>query len=280
MLTVIPEEFVAVMAPQMLRVAALASATKCSRVSHKALEHVAGSEGEVGRQSRVEVFSALDISIQEMLLSAVYEHWPFVRVLAEEDTLMNANFGASSEFWVLIDPLDGTKNYLEQDPRYCHIVSLVHRDKMLASLLYSHAVGRLFVATRGGGTNLFSLAGRAGPVGIPTCPAKVFLHHVSRIPEALLNEIRSQELKIGASTQNATDILSLIEGKASGFISYAPVVYDVWSPGMIIQEAGGWLSDWAGRPLIFNGQTRLPHVLIASSSAVAYPIIERLSRYL
>jgi fructose-1,6-bisphosphatase/inositol monophosphatase family enzyme len=273
-------EFVSVMAPLLFRSAALASGHSSSTALHKAHEYVPGSENEIDRASRVDILSAIDLTIQEMLLSVVLEHWPSVSVLVEEETPMKAKFATSSDFHVLIDPVDGTKNYLKGDQRYCHIVSLVCGTEMLATLVYSHASGRLFVAVRGSGAYILSASNQRLAVQIPRSATKTLFHHVSRVPEEALRELGSAGFRVAVSTQNASDILTLLNGEANGFISYMPLVYDVWSPGMIIQEAGGWLSDWFGHPLIFEGRARLPHVLIAASSQVATSVIERLSKYI
>ena len=272
-------EFVSVIAPMLFRSAAVASGDSSSRAIRKAREFVPGSETEIDRASRVDVLSESDLIIQEMLLSVVLKHWPFVSVLVEEETPTKARFAASSAFQVLIDPIDGTKNYLKGDRRYCHIVSLISGNEMSATLVYSHASGVLFVAVRGSQAYALSASSQALSVQIPESAAKTFFHHVSRIPEAALRELGSVGFEVAVSTQNASDILTLLSGEASGFISYMPLVYDVWSPGMIIQEAGGWLSDWFGRPLVFDGRARLPHILVAASSQVAAPVIERLSKH-
>lgn len=272
-------DFVAVMAPALFRSAALASSGRRPAVIRKPPEQVPGSDTEVDRASRVDVLSGLDLRIQEMLLSITFEHWPFVAVLVEEETATKAKFPPTSTHHVLIDPVDGTRNYLNGDPHYCHIVALMRGPEMIATLLYSHAAGRLYVAIRGSGARVLSPTHEATAVRIPSSFPATFFHHVSRVPDAALDDLRSAGLTPAVSTQNASDILGLLGGEASGFISCKPLVYDVWAPGMIVQEAGGWLSDWCGSPLVFEGRGRLPHVLIATSSEVAAAAVERLARY-
>src|SRR5262249_11681131 len=145
-----PQEFVAVMAPSLFQAAAFASHKRSSVLIRKSHESVPGSEAEPDRASRVDILSDVDLAIQEMLVNVISQHWPFVGVIAEEDTPLKAKFqGSSATFCVLIDPVDGTKNYLKGDSRYCHIVSLTRHQEMLATLLYSHSTDRLFVAVRG-----------------------------------------------------------------------------------------------------------------------------------
>jgi fructose-1,6-bisphosphatase/inositol monophosphatase family enzyme len=84
-----------------------------------------------------------------------------------------------------------------------------------------------------------------------------------------MNSLRLLGYHVKPSSQNATDILAMLDGGIAGFISLFPGVYDVWSPAAIIQESGGWLSDWLGSSLRFDRKTRVPHVLVAATEKIA-----------
>lgn len=270
-----PRDFVRLMRPQMERVASFAR----ERQPHATAWGKDGGqqtvEHEEGHAVRVGTVSDVDMGIQELLLGFVLKRWPFVRVLAEEETETRKAFGEDGEYCVLLDPIDGTKPFLRGESGFCHIVSLMRGPEMCASLVYSHVKRELFAAVSGQGAE-------RSPCGQP--PARTYLaeqtdrqivlRHVSRIPDALVTALSAAGYEVLVSEQNATDILGMIDdGSVRGFISREPVTYDVWSPGMVVQEAGGWIGDWRGSPLRFSGQERIPSVLVAASAQVAADVL-------
>lgn len=235
---------------------------------------------EPDSQSRIGVVSAVDLEIQELLLKFVYEKWPFISVLAEEKTETMHKFRIDSSYCLLVDPIDGSKNYLAGSSEFCHTVSLMKEKSMLVSMIYSHAKKKLFVATAGRGAQVFSHESSPKRAVLESKDENIFLCHVSRIASELKNDLRELGYDVRPSSQNATDILSMLDRGTIGFISLTPVIYDVWSPAMVIQEAGGWLSDWLGTPLQFEMQARVPHVLISTSKEIAKRTLSILKQHL
>lgn len=236
-------------------------------------------EHEVGSEQRIGVTSEIEFEIQESLLNFAYKKWPFISVLTEEDTPSVSKFRADSPYYLLIDPIDGSKNYLAGDSAFCHTVSLMKEKTMLVSMIYAHDKKNLFVSTTGRGAWVFSQKSPPKRAVLKSVNRNIFLCHVSRIPSKLKDDLHGRGYNVRASSQNATDILSMLDKGIAGFISLTPVIYDVWSPAMIIQEAGGWLSNWLGYPLQFDRHMRLPHVLISVSEKRTRQILPILKRY-
>ena len=273
-------EFVFLMRPELERMAELAICKQGAvEPILKSDYHEIAIEHEPDSKSRIGVASVVDLEIQELLLKFVYERWPFISVLVEENTDMKAKFRASSPYCLLIDPIDGSKNYLAGGSEFCHIVSLMRGKTMLVSMVYSHSKKQLFITTAGRGVQVFSHESSPEPAVLRSRDGNIFLCHVSRIALELKHDLRGLGYDVRPSSQNATDILSMLDGGTVGFISLTPVIYDVWSPAMIIQEAGGWLSDWVGAPLQFGMRTRLPHVLVTTSEGVAGRTLPVLKKY-
>lgn len=272
-------EFVQTMTPAIRAAAVLAEARRHEVKALHKLDDLESSSRASGRAARVGVFTAVDTEIQELLLEVIHRHWPFVSVLAEEDTASKRLFPRSRRYCVLLDPIDGTKNFIGGGSAFGHIVSLMKGPKMLASLVYSHVGQRLFQAVAGCGAVL--RRGDEPPLvmKLQQVHGDSFLYHVDRIPPSLVEEIDALGYHARISSQNATDILSMFEEGIRGFVSWAPVVYDVWSPASVIEEAGGWLSDWLGRKLRFHGRGRVPHLLVARTEDDARRVLPALERH-
>jgi fructose-1,6-bisphosphatase/inositol monophosphatase family enzyme len=258
------KEFVSVIGSELEQIAQMTLKRRATAVAvSKPSEPGDTVEHESDADSRVGVLSTVDLEVQERLLRVAHAKWPFIAVLAEEETETRSLFNANSPYCLLLDPIDGTKQYLGGSPEFCHTVSLAYGTAMLVSLVYTHAQGRLLAAVSGQGAWVFSGGALREKVSIRPGERGVFLCHVSRVPEAVKTGLGRLGYEVRPSSQNATDILAMLDNDVAGFVSFCPNVYDVWSPAMIIQEAGGWLSDWRGEPLEFDRKSRLPHVLVS-----------------
>lgn len=276
-----PDEFVSLMRPEMERVADLAVRKRAAAIpiiksdqDEDSVEHEPSSEARIG------VLSTVDLEIQETLLRFAYERWPFISVLAEENTKTKPKFKPDSIYYLLVDPIDGTKQYLAGGSEFCHTISLMTGNTMLVSMIYSHQKKKLFVAIAKRGAYILPRESAPERLALTSDEGNVFLCHVSRISSELLCDLRTLGYDVKPSSQNATDILSMLDGGIIGFISLSPGVYDVWSPAAVIQEAGGWLSDWLGSSLQFDRKTRIPNILVSTSEKIARHTLPVLKRYL
>src|SRR3990172_12790629 len=96
-------EFVFLMRPELERMAELAICKQGAvEPILKSDYHEIAIEHEPDSKSRIGVASVVDLEIQELLLKFVYERWPFISVLVEENTDMKAKFRASSPYCLLI----------------------------------------------------------------------------------------------------------------------------------------------------------------------------------
>ena len=274
------QSFIHIMRPKLEFVSKLAIANQFDAKKYSKCD-VRLNMSKNGSQSntRVCVVSQVDIEIQEILLQFIFKHWPFVSVLTEENTPTKSMFKSGQNYCILIDPIDGTKNYLSGNSQFCHIVSLMKEGKMLASMVASHAHNKLFVAIKDQGAYVASLKSKFEKIRLNMINGNILHYHVSRIPIELKDELAKIGYSMKPSSQNATDILNMLYTGTKGFISITPVVYDVWSPSMIINEAGGCLTDWNGQPPLFNYRTRVPHLLVTQSKKESIRILQVLKKY-
>ena len=274
------QSFIHIMRPKLEFVSKLAIANQFDAKKYSKCD-VRLNMSKNGSQSntRICVVSQVDIEIQEILLQFIFKHWPFVSVLTEENTPTKSMFKSGQDYCILIDPIDGTKNYLSGNSQFCHIVSLMKEGKMLASMVASHAHKKLFVAIKEQGAYVASLKFKFEKIRLNMINGNILHYHVSRISMELKDELAKIGYSMKPSSQNATDILSMLYTGTKGFISITPVVYDVWSPSMIINEAGGCLSDWNGQPPLFNYQDRVPHLLVTQSKKESIRILQVLKKY-
>lgn len=264
------------MAPQLQSVAALALERQPAALAiSKPIQAAPEVAYEQEAAARVGVFTRVDVEIQELLSNFLRGTWPFLSILAEEETGRDSDAQSGQEYCAVLDPIDGTKSYLAGGRKFCHIVSLMQGKQMLASLVYSHVREQLFTAVAGGGAQVVRPGAAPERIRVAAGDSRVFLHHVRIRPEDLA-EVSRLGYDLVASTQNANDILNMLANGARAFVSFQPVIHDVWSPAMIVREAGGWLGDWLGREPVFLGKSRIPHLFLAQSERDARRVLPAL----
>src|SRR6185312_15813619 len=96
--------------------------------------------------------SEIDRAAAAAIVDTLRATYPDHAILAEEGTAEGAN--AASEYLWIIDPLDGTTNFLHGFPQYCVSIALQHKGQLTQGVIYDPVRNDLFTATRGRGAFL------------------------------------------------------------------------------------------------------------------------------
>lgn len=201
-----------------------------------------------------------DHAANDLLRAGLRRHFPDHGLLSEE----TGREGPPSAEWVwLIDPLDGTRAYADGHAGFSVMLGLLHRGAPVAGAVYDPWTDRLYTAVRGGGTFLTENGGRR-PVrvsdrrdwsGLPVITSTGFpapwrerwsTEHGLRF----LEPINSVGVKVGY----------LVRGEADLYLNHHPVHYwDTAGPLVILEEAGGRMTQWDGSPLTYDLDGRYAH---------------------
>ena len=97
-------------------------------------------------------FTVLDAAVQDILLAAVLQHFPFVRCIAEERTPLKKRFvGNASPYAVILDPIDGTLHFKRGDAPYHIVIGLACDGQMRAAIVARPSEDKIFTAIKGEG---------------------------------------------------------------------------------------------------------------------------------
>src|SRR5205814_10324053 len=96
--------------------------------------------------------SEVDRAAEEAIVETLLATYPDHAILAEEGTAKDAN--ADAEYRWIIDPLDGTTNFLHGFPQYCVSIALLHKGAASQAVVFDPNRNELFTATRGSGAYL------------------------------------------------------------------------------------------------------------------------------
>lgn len=189
-----------------------------------------------------------DLAVHARLGEALYERWPEVGFLSEEmtPTEQEALLATSGPLWVL-DPLDGTSNFVSGVPHFCLSLAYLYQGEVQLGLVYDPLRQELFRAERGCGASLngvpLRLAGTAMPLqhGIVMVDFKRLPMHLRR---------RLAEHPPYASQRNfgaaALDWAWLAAGRGQAYLHGGQKLWDCAAGSLILAEAGGFSSTLEG----------------------------------
>lgn len=218
-----------------------------------------------------EVDRSAEAAIIDLLLSA----YPTHSILAEE----SGERGASEYQWV-IDPLDGTTNFLHGFPQYAISIALLHRGQLDQAVVYDPTRNELFTASKGAGAFLndrrirVSKRTKLAEALIGTgFPYRDFTHMDAYL--AMFRDLIQKTSGLRRPGSAALDLAWLAAGRTDGFFEIGLKPWDIAAGCLLIKEAGGLVTDFsgeekyldsgnviAGNPKIFGQllQTITPHV--------------------
>lgn len=199
-----------------------------------------------------EVDRAAEAAIVETLLGAYPDH----AILAEEGTAKGANPDAEN-VWI-IDPLDGTTNFLHGFPQYCVSIALTHKGQVTQGVIYDPVRNDLFTATRGRGAFLNDRRIRVSRrqhlrecligTGFPFRDGR-YLDTYLLMMRAMIEQTAGLR-RPGAA---ALDLAYVAAGFYDGFWEVGLNPWDVAAGSLMIQEAGGLIGDLAGEGDFLHG---------------------------
>jgi myo-inositol-1(or 4)-monophosphatase len=172
--------------------------------------------------------------------------------------------------WI-VDPIDGTRAYISGTADWSISVALVEHGRPLIAAIYVPVTDEMFLALQGHGATLNSAPIRVSTgatlAGASLAGPKRFLDRLSAItPEILAQpKVHSLALRIARVAHGALD---------AAFASGGSHDWDLAAADLLVHEAGGALTDLAGRPLTYSGSEAAYGALIAAGPARHAALIE------
>ncbi len=199
-----------------------------------------------GRRDFVtEVDRAAEAAIIETLSTAYPQH----AFLAEESGASSG--GGDAEYTWIIDPLDGTTNFIHGFPQYAVSIGLRHRGQMAQAVVYDPTRNELFTATRGRGAFLndrrirVSRRGKLKESLIGTGFPFRKLDHLDEYVR-MFKRITEETAGIRRPGAASLDLVYVAAGRLDGFWEFGLSPWDMAAGSLMILEAGGMVSDFDG----------------------------------
>jgi myo-inositol-1(or 4)-monophosphatase len=190
-----------------------------------------------------------------------------------EETRDSAERLHKTRVWI-VDPLDGTKEFIKHIPEFCVSIALVEAGAPILGVLYNPVTNELFAGARGAGVTL-----NGGPVHVSSeqrLTAARFLASRSEAERGEWNPFQGT-LHIELTGSVAYKLGLIAAGRADATFSLTPKnEWDICAGAALIAEAGGRITDRYGQPLRFNQRdTKLPGI-VACNAHLYQRIVELL----
>ncbi|MDP3705766.1 MAG: inositol monophosphatase family protein [Legionellaceae bacterium] len=189
----------------------------------------------------------VDIKAEQAIINAIHKAYPEHGIIAEE----SGNFQDDAESVWIIDPLDGTKNYLHGFPFYAVSIALRVKNRIEHAVVYDPLRHECFSASRGGGARLndhrmrvskatqlnLAMLGSGFPVRNKAL-AERYLHSY----DGFVGHCAG----VRSTGSAALDLAYVATGRLDGFWGFALKPWDIAAGTLLVQEAGGLISDLQG----------------------------------
>ncbi|MGG7054758.1 inositol monophosphatase family protein [Nitrosomonas sp. ANs5] len=203
----------------------------------------------VTRKAHSDFVSEVDGAAEEAIIKTLLDAYPDHSILAEESG--NSGDASKSEYQWIIDPLDGTTNFLHGFPKYGVSIALLHRGVLSQAVVYDPVKDELFTASRGGGAFLndhrirVSKRTQLGESLIGTgFPFRDFTHMEAYL--AMFKDVIPRTAGIRRPGSAALDLAYVAAGRYDGFWEMGLAPWDMAAGCLLILEAGGMVSDLEG----------------------------------
>lgn len=204
----------------------------------------------VSTKSHNDFVSEIDHQAENEIIKTLRKAYPDHDILAEESGA-SATQGRQSEYLWIIDPLDGTTNYLHGFPQFAVSIALQHRGVLTQAVVYDPLRQELFTATRGDGAQLNNrrlrvtkIKGLDGALLGTGFPFKDLRHLDAYL--GMFKAMIPPTAGIRRAGSAALDLAYVASGRLDGFWEIGLKPWDMAAGALLIQEAGGIVSDFAG----------------------------------
>ncbi len=232
-----------------------------------------GEEGKVRIKPGGEPVTDSDIRSEKRIIDIIRERYPSHSILSEEGGLLK---GDLDYIW-MVDPLDGTRNFIRKLPYFGVSIALEHEGRVILGVVNLPYFDELYVAERGKGAYLngkrIAVSNRGLKESLLLYESK--FHKMPKLTVTPLRDLASSVNTVRVLGVTSMSLSLIASGRAEAYIAYAVKPMDIAGGAIILEEAGGVITD-------LNGNAWSPYMkrIVATNGVVHGKILEILRRRL
>ncbi|MBV8649651.1 inositol monophosphatase family protein [Paludibacterium sp.] len=208
----------------------------------------------VERKKHNDFVSEVDRAAEETIIETILEAYPKHGILAEES---GAKGVGQAEYEWIIDPIDGTTNFIHGHTQYAVSIALAHKGQIQQGVVYDPNRNDLFTASRGVGAFLNDRRIRVSKrtnlnecviaTGFPVVDQSYIDTYLG-----MLKDVIARTAGVRREGAAALDLCNVACGRVDGFWEFNLKPWDIAAGSLIIQEAGGIVTDMIGEQSWFE----------------------------
>ena len=247
----------------------LDTALEAARAGGEVLRRSLGAIESVRYKGPFDLVTAADEESERVVTGILRAAYPTYGIQAEEG---GRTEGAADARW-LVDPLDGTTNYAHGLPIFAVSIALEREGRVVLGVVYNPATEELFVAERGAGATL-----NGQPLAVSATAAldrallvTGFPYDRAAAPPALELWSRFSLLTQGMRRSGAAalDAAYVAAGRFDGYYERGIYPWDIAAASLMVEEAGGRVTDYRGGPIDLDGRE-----IVASNGILHAALLE------
>ncbi|MCF3932761.1 inositol monophosphatase [Acuticoccus sp. M5D2P5] len=199
---------------------------------------------QVSRKGPADFVSKADMRAEEIVYRELSKARPGYGFLMEES---GSTKGEDDQHRWIVDPLDGTSNFLHGVPIFCVSIALERQGELVAGVIYNPVMNELFVAERGGGAFLndrrIRVAARTDLADSLIATGLPFLGHGNQVQTlSELQPLMSRVAGIRRAGAAAIDLAWVAAGRYDGYWEHDLKPWDIAAGVVLVREAGGFVT--------------------------------------
>lgn len=248
---------------------------RAGRLAVQFLDHL--DTLDIQEKGRLDFVTQADQRLEEEIVEQIRAAYPKHTILGEEGGLQAGDDGEPC--WI-IDPIDGTTNFIRGIPHFAISIGIRKEGVIEHGLIYDPVKQELFSASRGQGAYLNNRRIRVSPAsqlnqsilatGFP-------LRHPEKLAEFMTSfgRVVPHSGGIRRAGSAALDLAYVAAGRFDGYFETGIKIWDIAAGVVLVQEAGGIVSDFAGLTLPTDN-TAIDNI-VATTPKIATTLIDHLS---
>ncbi|GIO13392.1 inositol monophosphatase [Cohnella xylanilytica] len=212
------------------------------------------------KHSMHDLVTEVDKGSERLIRNLIGTHFPHHSFLGEEGVEPGPEASAralekvsDAEYLWIVDPIDGTTNYVHDFPFYSVSIALARKGQVIVGVVYDPSRDELFVAERGKGAYVhgkrMSISGEKAlrqslvATGFPA-------DHTAALPANLkqIQAVAPQVRNVRVAGSAALHMAYVAAGRLSGFWEIGLNAWDLAAGSLLVEEAGGRVTDQSGEP--------------------------------
>lgn len=227
---------------------------------------------QVSSKSAADFVTMSDVKAEEIITSLLKKTFPEYSILGEENGFDGS---VDNEHVFVIDPIDGTTNFIHSIPHFAIHISYMHNGQTCATVIYDPIKDEMFKAQKGKGaylndsrirvSNRFRMNESLFACGIPFKGINEDKHEEFLKKCLNIMQVSCGLRRFGAAT---LDLAYVAAGRYEGFFEYGLNIWDICGGLLLIKEAGGFIIDEKRRDYKIEGFGHQKKWIIGSNSQI------------